>query len=80
MPPAAAQLTRVAVDALAERAEDIARALASRGFTVRRAWPRLLADSASVGAQETRRYLRSLGFHGRDFQAADEDRAAGAPA
>lgn len=80
MPPSTAQLTRVAVDARAERAEDIARALAVHGFAVRRAWPRLLADSASVGAQETRRYLRSLGFHDRDFQVFQEETAAGAPA
>jgi hypothetical protein len=61
-------LTRITVDAAADRAEDVVRALALRGFSVRRAGDRLVAESDRVEAQDAKRYLRSLGFRDREFQ------------
>ncbi len=61
-------LTRVTVDSSAERAEDVARALALRGFSVRRDGHRLVAESDEVEAQDAKRYLRSLGFRDREYQ------------
>ncbi len=61
-------LTRVIVDASAERAQDVVRALAPFGFTVRREGGRLVAESDRVEAQDAKRYLRSLGFGDREFQ------------
>jgi hypothetical protein len=61
-------LTRITVDRGAERAEDLVRALALRGFSVRRERDRLVAESDRVEAQDAKRYLRSLGFRDREFQ------------
>jgi hypothetical protein len=61
-------LTRVTVDASAERSADIVRALALHGFAVRRDGRRLVAESDRVEAQDAKRYLRSLGFRDREFQ------------
>lgn len=61
-------LTRITVDAGADRAEELAGALALRGFAVRRDGGRLVAESDRVEAQDAKRYLRSLGFRDRDFQ------------
>ncbi len=61
-------LTRITVDAGADRAEELAGALALRGFSIRRVAGRLVAESDRVEAQDAKRYLRSLGFRDRDFQ------------
>ncbi len=61
-------LTRVTVDATAERGLDVVRALAGLGFTIRRERGRLVAESDRVEAQDAKRHLRSLGFEDREFQ------------
>ncbi len=61
-------LTRITFDARAERAGDLARALAERGFALRRERRRVVADSTTVEAQDAKRYLLSLGFRDREFQ------------
>jgi hypothetical protein len=59
-------LTRITVDAGGGRATEMARALAARGFTVRVARRRFVAESTTIGAREVKEYLRSLGFHDRE--------------
>ncbi len=61
-------LTRITVDADGGRAAEMARALAARGFEVRVARRRFVAESTTIGAKEAKEYLRSLGFHDREFR------------
>ena len=61
-------LTRITVDAGTPRAEELVRALAERGFSVRRERRRLVAESTVVEAQEAKRALLALGFRDREFQ------------
>ena len=61
-------LTRVTVDARAARADELARALADRGFDVRRERSRIVADSSEVEGQDVKAYLRGRGFEDREFQ------------
>jgi hypothetical protein len=60
--------TRITVDADGGRAAEMARALAARGFEVRVARRRFVAESTTVEATEAKEYLRSLGFHDREFR------------
>jgi ribosomal protein S18 acetylase RimI-like enzyme len=69
-------ITHVAVDPRAERRDDVARALALIGFAVRRDGGGVVAESDRVEAEAARRYLRALGFRGRDFQVSIERRRA----
>ncbi|HET8539514.1 MAG TPA: hypothetical protein VFL83_06550 [Anaeromyxobacter sp.] len=64
--------TRVALDAGADRADDLARALARLGFALRREAGRLVAESERVEAQDARRQLRALGFGDREYQVSLE--------
>ncbi len=61
-------LTRIRVDAGAERAPDLVRALAAFGFAVRREGGRVVAESDRIEALDAKRYLRALGFRDRDFE------------
>ncbi len=61
-------LTRVTVDARAARADEMAAALATRGFVVRRDARRIVADSTEVEGQDVKEYLRARGFEDREFQ------------
>ena len=65
-------LTRVTVELAVASARDIACALAGRGFSVREERRRMVAESASVGAQDVKRYLRSLGFEDREYRVVLE--------
>jgi hypothetical protein len=61
-------LTRVTVDARSPRAGDLAAALSDRGFAVRRAGRRIVADSTEVEGQDAKAYLRARGFEDREYQ------------
>jgi hypothetical protein len=61
-------LTRVTADARFARADDLAAALAARGFEVRRERRRLVADSTEVEGQDVKTYLRARGFGDREYQ------------
>jgi hypothetical protein len=61
-------LTRVTVPAGAQRAGDLAAALAALGFAVRREKTRLVADSTAVEAGEAKRALRARGFADAEYQ------------
>jgi len=61
-------LTRVTVDARSARADELAAALAERGFEVREERRRIVADSTVVEGQDVKAYLRDRGFEDREFQ------------
>ncbi len=61
-------LTRVTVDAGAERAPDLVAALAAFGFVVRREGGRVVAESDRIEALDAKRYLRALGYRDREFE------------
>lgn len=61
-------LTRITVTAPGERAHEIGRALAARGFTVRAEGARLVADSTTVEARDAKAYLRALGVADREYR------------
>ncbi len=61
-------LTRIVVDAREPRGADILRALAERGFSIRRERWRLVAESTVVEAQDAKRALLARGFRDREFQ------------
>ncbi len=61
-------LTRVTFDAGAARADELAAALARRGFALRRERDRIVADSNEVEGQDVKTYLRACGFADREFQ------------
>jgi Holliday junction resolvasome RuvABC DNA-binding subunit len=65
-------LTTVTTALRGGRAEDLARALAGLGFTVRRERDRVAGDSAEVEAHEAKRALRALGFEDREYQVTLE--------
>ncbi len=61
-------LTRITVDADGGRAAEMARALATRGFSIHIERHHFVAESTSVEAQEAKRYLRALGYDDREFR------------
>ncbi len=61
-------LTRITVDLRSPRADQIAGALAARGFSIRRERDRIVAESEAVEAQEAKRHLRSLGVPDREYR------------
>lgn len=61
-------LTRVIVHATGGRAAEMAAALAARGFSVRVARHRFVAESTVVEAQAAKAWLRARGFEDREYQ------------
>ena len=61
-------LLQVTVDAVGERGEGLAGALAAQGFQVRVAEGRVVASSAAIEPQVAKARLRSLGFADREFR------------
>jgi hypothetical protein len=61
-------LTRVTFDPCSARADELASALARRGFAVHRERDRVIADSTEVEGRDVKAYLCARGFADRDFQ------------
>ncbi len=61
-------LTRITVDADGARAAGLAEALVARGFTLREAHGRLVADSTTVESREAKDHLRALGYADQEYR------------
>ena len=61
-------LTRVTASAGAPRADALAQALASAGFSIRRERGRVVADSSAVEGREAKDLLRAAGFEDREYR------------